>query len=364
MPTAAIWGAGGIANTHMDALRSNGIAVAAVVSRTEDGARAFAQRWGIPRWGTDPAMLFTPEIDCVHICTPPNLHYEMAVTLLEQGKHVLCEKPLCFSDEQARRLARLAARTGRVCAVNFNVRFHTACQAARKAVQAPDFGRVLLIHGSYLQEFGALPAPVDWRMNPQLAGRMHAVTEIGSHWMDLAQWISTRRITAVSAQFDHFHPTRYVENGVMHAQPGPNRTPMAVDSEDAAVISLRFEDGAMGAVVLSELSQGRCNHLSLEITGEQENLWWNSEQPTLLCRARRGEGVRSQVFAFGSGFADTFRSLIGAVYQDVAAGAPSAQPGYPTFADGMRNVQLCNAVLDSAQHNGAWISVPLQEEIT
>lgn len=193
---------------------------------------------------------------------------------------------------------------------------------------------------------------------------MHAVTEIGSHWMDLAQWISARRITAVSAQFDHFHPTRYVENGVMHAQPGPNRTPMAVDSEDAAVISLRFEDGAIGAVVLSELSQGRCNHLSLEITGEQENLWWNSEQPTLLCRARRGEGVRSQVFAFGSGFADTFRSLVGAVYQDVAAGSPSIRPGYPTFADGMRNVQLCNAVLESAQHNGAWISVPLQEEIT
>lgn len=109
--------------------------------------------------------------------------------------------------------------------VNFNVRFHTACQAARKAVQAPDFGRVLLIHGSYLQEFGALPAPVDWRMNPQLAGRMHAVTEIGSHWMDLAQWISARRITAVSAQFDHFHPTRYAENGVMHAQPGPNPVP-------------------------------------------------------------------------------------------------------------------------------------------
>lgn len=79
---------------------------------------------------------------------------------------------------------------------------------------------------------------------------------------------------------------------------------------------------------------------------------------------RRERGVRSQVFAFGSGFADTFRSLVGAVYQDVAAGSPSIRPGYPTFADGMRNVQLCNAVLESAQHNGAWISVPLQEEIT
>ena len=114
MPTAAIWGAGGIANTHLDALRSNGITVAAVVSRTQDGARAFAQRWGIPQWGSDPAILFAPEIDCVHICTPPNLHYEMAVTLLEQGKRVLCEKPLCFSDEQARHLAQLAARAGRV----------------------------------------------------------------------------------------------------------------------------------------------------------------------------------------------------------------------------------------------------------
>ena len=104
MPTAAIWGAGGIANTHLDALRSNGITVAAVVSRTEDGARAFAQRWGIPQWGSDPAILFAPEIDCVHICTPPNLHYEMAVTLLEQGKHVLCEKPMAATAPPRNRL--------------------------------------------------------------------------------------------------------------------------------------------------------------------------------------------------------------------------------------------------------------------
>lgn len=362
MPTAAIWGAGGIANTHVEALRSNGIAVAAVVSRTKAGAQAFAQRWGIPRWGDDPELLFAPEIDCVHICTPPNLHDEMAAEALRRGKHVLCEKPLCFSNEQAWALSRLAARTGRIGAVNFNIRFHTACQAAREAVQAPDFGRVLLIHGSYLQEFGALPAPVDWRMNPQMAGRMHAVTEIGSHWMDLAQWMTDCPITAVSAQFDQFHPVRYVENGVMYAQDGPGRTAMRVDSEDAAVVNLRFADGAIGAVVLSELSQGRCNRLSLEVTGEQETLWWNSEQPTLLSRARRGAGVQTQVFAFGSGFADTFRTLIGAVYQDVAAGGPSPQPSYPTFADAAVNVALCNAVWESAHHNGAWVSVPTQKE--
>ena len=89
MPTAAIWGAGGIANTHLDALRSNGITVAAVVSRTQDGARAFAQRWGIPQWGSDPAILFAPEIDCVHICTPPNLH--MLALLQQSDRHFIVQ---------------------------------------------------------------------------------------------------------------------------------------------------------------------------------------------------------------------------------------------------------------------------------
>lgn len=358
MITAAIWGAGGIAHTHAEALRSCGIPIAAVVSRREEGSQKFAEQWKIPKYGTDPSLLFPEEITCIHICTPANLHYEMVLECLNHGKHVLCEKPLCLEDNQARHLAQVARQKGLVCAVNFNVRFHSACQAAKEMVQSPDFGRVLLIHGNYLQEFGALPAPMDWRYDPSLGGRMHAVTEIGTHWMDIAQHISGKRITAVSAQFGSFWPVRHLEGGMMCAHAAPDRTPVCVSSEDAAIISLRFEDGAIGVVTLSEASQGRYNHLCLEITGEKQNLWWNSEQSNLLSFAQRSGTVQSQVFAFAGGFSDTFRCLVSAFYQDIAAGVPGTDPTYATFRDGMYNVMLCNAVFESAARNSVWVQLP------
>ena len=188
---------------------------------------------------------------------------------------------------------------------------------------------------------------------------MHAITEIGTPWMDIAQCISGRRVTAVSAQFGSFWPVRYLENGMMQPESAPGRKPVAVSGEDAAVISLRFEDGAIGVVTLSEVSQGRCNHLSLEITGEQESLWWNSEQNNLLRFARRGEAVQSRIFAFAGGFPDTFRALMAAVYQDVVNGAHGADPEYPTFRDGMYSVLLCNAIFESAARNSVWVSLPI-----
>lgn len=361
MLTCAIWGSGQIAETHAEMLRANGIAIAAVVSRRAEAARDFAVRWDIPAYGTDPALLFQEDICAVHICTPPALHYEMALECLRRGKHVLCEKPLCLGDDEARTLTRLAEEKGLVCAVNFNVRFHDACQAARAIVQSPDFGRVLLIHGSYLQEFGSLPAPKDWRYDPRLAGNMHAVTEIGSHWVDIAQHISGKRITAVSAQFGAFWPVRQEAGGVMYPDPAPDRIPCPVDSEDAAVLSLRFEGGAIGAVTLSEVSPGRYNHLSLEITGEHGNIWWNAEQSSTLCFARRDGSVRSQLFPFSGAFSGTFRQLMAAFYRDIAAGGASPNPDYPTFRDGLRNAALCNAIYESASGNGRWVALPEEE---
>ena len=357
MQTAAIWGAGFIAQTHVDALRANGINIALVVSRTREGAQEFAAAHGIPSASDDPTLLFDESIDCVHVCTPPNLHYSMVRTLLEHGKNVVCEKPLCLDEREAEELYSLARESGLVCAVNFNVRFHDACQRAHALTADPAFGRILLVHGTYLQEFGALPTAKTWRYDERMAGKMHAVTEIGSHWMDLAEFVSGRRICAVSAQFDRFHPVRYVENGMMYAEPAENREPFAVESEDAAVLSLCFEGGAIGSCLLSELSQGRTNRLTLEVTGEKQNLWWDSENHTALNSAERGKGVHTELYPFGGGFADTFRRLLTEVYADIAAGKVSDAPRYPSFADGYRSVKLCKAVYDSAMNDAKWVEV-------
>ncbi len=354
-----IWGAGNIAHTHAEALLAAGITAAAIVDVDEEKAKAFAEEFHIKKWGCDPSILLEEEIQTVHVCTPPNLHYEMVMQLLEHRKNVLCEKPLCFEDVQAEELVRKAKERGVVCAINFNVRFHMACQKARKLVESDAFGRVNLIHGNYLQEFNAFPAPIDWRYNTKLAGRMRAVTEIGTHWMDIAQYISGQKVKAVSANFGRFYPERYVEENTMYpdSKNGKRTETINVISEDAAAINLKFENGAIGTLLLSEISQGRINRITLEVTGEKMNLWWNSEDNNLLNTAVKGSGVNTEIFGFGNGFMDTFCSLVKSFYEDVKKGCISEDPVYPTFEEGENIVKLCNAMLDSADSDGKWVLV-------
>lgn len=355
---AGIWGAGNIAATHAEALKMSGISIGAVVDVDRRRSGEFAKNWGAETWGDDSAILFREDISAVHVCTPPNLHYEMVMRLLNAGKHVLCEKPLCFDDSQAQELAQISKEKGLVCAVNFNVRFHLACQRAREIVSAPDFGPVLLIHGNYMQEFNAFPAPLDWRYDPVLAGKMRAVTEIGTHWMDIAQYISRKKITAVSALFGRFHPERTLDGGMMYRPETHTKGEVfGVSSEDAAAVNIRFEDGAIGCVLFSEVSPGRINRITLEVTGTDRNLWWNSEDNNMLHTARKGEGVNTQVFGFGNGFADTFRTLLKAYYTDVHAGVAPEKTVYPGFDEGAQIVRLCNALLESAENNSEWVQV-------
>lgn len=355
---AAIWGAGRIANTHAEAIKAMGGGLAAVVDVSAEAAADFALRWGAAAHGTDKELLFAPDIDIVHVCTPPNLHFEMVSELLQRKKHVLCEKPLCFENAQADELAALARQQGCICAINFNVRFHMACQKAREVVAAEDFGPVMLVHGNYLQEFNAFPAPLDWRYNPVLAGRMRAVTEIGSHWADIAQYISGRKILAVSALFGRFNPKRVLDGGVMYPI-GKHEGGEVFDviSEDAACVNLKFADGAIGAVTLSEVSEGRINRITLEVTGENKNLWWNSEDNNMLHTAAKGGGVNTEVFGFGNGFADTFRTLVGHYYAAVQAGKLPERPVYPDFTEGAGIVKICNAMLASADKDSAWTPI-------
>ena len=358
---AAIIGGGFAGSIHASALRSCGIELAAVVTRREETARAFAGKWGATVWGTDPDCIFDMEIDAVHICTPPVSHLTYAEAALKSGKAVFCEKPLCLTTEEAQRMVELAAASGKACAVNYNVRYHMAVQRAREIMKSGVFGRPLLIHGSYLQEFHILPAPYDWRYDPETAGNMRAVTEIGSHWIDTAQYVSGKKATAVSACFGAFFPDRVIRNGMMEAagksagmmeaageSAGNAKRRLSVSSEDAACVSFRYEDGAIGNVMLSEISPGRGNRLALEITCENGSLWWNEEENNVLHTAVRGKGVNTELFAFGNGFEDTFVSVMKQYYEG---------GDFPTFREAAQIVKVCAAIEKSAGRESEWVSV-------
>lgn len=354
---AAILGTGFIAHIHAQALRTLDIKVKCAVDHKYNTAKAFAATWGIPEYGDDFNMLLTDDIDCVHVCTPPAFHFDTLMQLIKKKKNIICEKPLCLNPEQALILTVEAKKSGVICAVNFNVRYHAANQYAKKLVETGDFGPINLIHGSYLQEFHTLPTPMGWRYDTKLSGNMRAVTEIGSHWFDLAQYLSGKKITAVSSAFGKFNPERFIDNNVMYRdKPSKNSAPLRVDTEDAAAVTLRFEDGIIGNVLLSEVSHGRKNRLSIEITGYNKSLWWNAEESNRVNVAEKDGHAYEELFAFENGFADTFKRMFEAVYQSIEADSPAGQM-FPSFSDAARNVLICDAVYQSANSDSKWVKL-------
>lgn len=353
----AIVGCGFISNIHVSALINQQQTVVRVVDSELSVAKEFAERWNIPSYCTRFDEVLKSDIDCVHICTPPMLHYDMVKQVLMAKKHVVCEKPLCFSSEQARELMQLSQDNALVAAVNFNVRYHDGCQRAKQLVQSGDLGSIHLINGSYLQEFHALPANYMWRYMPELAGPMRAVTEIGSHWIDLIRFLTGLEISEVSATFGSFDRDRILAEGMMYPKEAGKGEIIRVDSEDAAIIALRFHNGAIGSLFLSEVSHGRSNYIDFNITGSKRSVWWCSENPYALSTGTKSNGIQTVVNAFSGGFPDTFSSFFEQVYKGLESNGALSSGMFPTILDGYRNTAVCEAIFQSANNNSAWMEV-------
>lgn len=353
----AIIGAGSIAEVHVSELQSLGQEVVMAVGTNLSRTEKFAEKWGIEKSSVDYREAFTSDIDVVHICVPPALHYEITKEALKAGKHVICEKPLCLDVEESKELMNLANEKNLVNGINFNVRFHDACEEIKGSIESGEIGKINLIHGSYLQEFHALPADYSWRYQDELAGPTRATSEIGSHWIDLARYLTGLEIVEVSANYGKFNPERYVRDNMMYADEEEHTEKIHVNSDDCATVLLRFSNGAIGNIVLSEISHGRNNQLRIDISGTKKSIWWNNENPYTVNSAGKFTGVNAKTNAFGGGFPSTFKNFFAEVYKDMAAGEPSKAPKYPTFKDGYINSAVCNAIYESANNNAKWTEV-------
>lgn len=356
--SVAIIGCGNIANMHAKALLQLGKKLHVVVDNDIEQARRFKDNWGASLAANKLEKALVKEVHSVHLCTPPALHYSMAKQILQAQKNLICEKPLCLSAAQAKELYQLARQNNLIAAVNFNVRYHMACQKAKEIIKEPEFGKINLIHGSYLQEFHLLPAEYMWRYRPEISGNMRAVTEIGSHLVDLLRFWTGLEIGEVSANFANFTPKRLIKDGMMYAQEKDEAgQALTVTTEDAAVISLRFANGAIGCLFLSEVSCGRSNQINLEVSSGKQSIWWCSENPYLLNTAKgKFSGVTAQVNAFGGGFLETFLDFFSQVYGAMENGTDAS---YPSFFDGYANAAVCQAIYKSANSNSAWVKVDM-----
>ncbi len=374
---AAVVGTGFIGVVHVEALRRLGVEVLGVVGSSPARAREKAKSAVLPEpYDSFEAMLADDRVDVVHITSPNRAHFPQAKAALEAGKHVVCEKPLAMTSAETGELLALAQRSGLVHAVNFNIRFYSQCIEAHERIAAGEIGRVHQVTGSYLQDWLLLDTDWNWRLDPAEGGELRAVGDIGSHWIDLLQYVTGRRVEAVMADLSTVLPVRRVPTGPVETFAGGrggDRVDREMTTEDTAGILLRLDGGARAVCAVSQLSAGRRNACSWQVDGGAGAVSWSSERPEELWlghRERPNEillrdatlqtppAAAAQVLPAGhaEGFADTFRELYRAVYTAVAAGRPAEHPDYPTFADGHDEALIADAIAASARE-GRWVAV-------
>jgi predicted dehydrogenase len=348
---AGVVGTGFVGAVHVQALRALGVEVTGIVGSTPERAQAS----GLASvYESFEALLGDDRVDVVHLTTPNHVHHPQVKRTLEAGKHVVCEKPLAMTSAESAELLELAEASGLVHCTNFNLRFFPLVHEAHARVLAGELGEVWNVHGGYLQDWLLYPTDWNWRLEPEKGGELRAIGDIGSHWMDMARFVSGQRIVELCADLATTIPVRRRPIGEVQtfsSAADVERVDAPMATEDLGHVLVRFDGGARGAFKVSQVSAGRRNNLHFEVDGSAGALAWDAERHEELWLGRRDEpnGVlqrnaplmhpdaasRTHLPAgHAEGWVETFRELYRSVYADVARGGPAEMPDYPTFRDG------------------------------
>jgi predicted dehydrogenase len=373
---AAVIGTGFIGTVHIEALRRLGIPITGVLGSSPDRGADRSAALGVGRAYTSlDDLLADPAVQVVHVTSPNVAHYSQVKQILASGRHVICEKPLAMTSAQSAEMLALSRATGKIAAVCYNIRFYPLNQHARGMVAAGDLGDVRLITGHYHQDWLAKPTDWNWRLEADEGGVLRSVGDIGTHWVDLTSFITGQRATAVLADLSTFIPERQKPLGPIETfSTAKGATePRQIITDDAAMIMLRYPNGARAVMSTSQISRGRKNALHWDIAGSEASAAWHSETPDHLWIGHRdapnqvlqrdanlmnanGAAAANLPGGHVEGFADSFRALFAQVYADVGKGARSADAAYASFDDGHYEMLFCDAVLQSAK-TGRWVEI-------
>ena len=374
----AIAGTGFMGKVHTENVRRLGnVEVAAVVGSRPERAQKFAEAMSIPIATANlEDVLGNREISAVHICTPNVDHFPMSLAAIEAGKAVLCEKPITMNVDEAQRLVAAAKAKNTVNCVQHNLRYYPVVQQMRQMIAAGDLGEILIVQGTYSQDWLLYDTDWNWRLDSKSNGKLRVMGVIVSHWMDMIQHLTALPITAVCADLTTFHKTRKRPKGSVETFAGKKAAPtdyetFKVDTEDFGIVMLRLGERARGAFTVSQVSAGRKNRFAFEIFGTKAGLAWDQEQPDTLWIGHRNEPNQLMVkdpslmypaaasFAdlpggHSEGYDDSHKQVFKHFYARVAD--PSAPIDYPTFQDGLRGMILLEKVAESAAKK-AWVEV-------
>jgi predicted dehydrogenase len=383
----AIFGTGFMGRVHLEAVRRlESVEAVAIAGRNLDAARRLGAGFSISTIATDYRdVLRDPEIDAVHICTPNAQHFPMAKDALQASKHVICEKPLATSLEEAEELVSLAVDQGVRNCVCHNLRYYPMVQQMRRLCEAGNLGEILVVQGTYFQDWLLYDTDWNWRVNAKAGGPSRCMADIGSHWFDMAEHVTGLRVTSLCADLQTFHPTRKqpkhsVETFANKLLGAEDYIETAVDTEDFGAVIFRMGARARGSVTASQVSSGRKNRLSMEIYGTRSSVAWNQERPDELWVGHRDAG--NQIFikdpsllklearsyadlpgGHSEGYDDTFKQVFRRFYASISAPATDkagTAPEYPQFVDGLRQLVILSAALQS-HRTRSWADVPAFE---
>ena len=372
---AAIIGCGFMGPAHAEALARIGVQVKGILGVDGHETHRASQMLGVLGYN-ELRDLLKDDIDVVHITTPNRYHYEMSKAALLAGKHVLCEKPLAMTSGETSELVALAQQHQRVAGVNYNMRFYPVNIEAAQLIDHGDIGKPYSVVGSYVQDWLLYPTDYNWRVLADEGGLLRAVADIGTHWLDLIQTVTGLKVAAVFADLSTIHPVRKRPKGEVETFSGKTQKIEATEdisiiTDDCGSILLRFDNGAVGNLWVSQTTAGRKNCLRYEIAGSKSALYWNSERPNELWCGHRDKANEVKLKDPGllsspalkyigypgghnEGYPDTFKQCFKAFYDYVTD--PRGTPEFPTFQEGHHEVQLCEAIMKSHQKK-VWIEL-------
>ncbi|MGV4796844.1 Gfo/Idh/MocA family protein [Rhizobium sp. F40D2] len=346
-----------------------------VVDVTDGLADEARQRFGFEEASSDwRSVVNRADIDVVDICTPNNVHAEIAIEASKAGKHIICEKPLARTVEEARAMAEAVKKAGVINMVAFNYRRTPAVALARKYIEEGRIGRILNFRGTYLQDWSADPnSPLSWRFQKKIAGS-GTVGDIGTHVVDLAHYL-VGPIAEVIALTSTYNKTRPLQQGGVDklgaAEKAADAERGEVDVDDEVVSMLKFVNGAIGSLEATRNAYGRNNFITLEIHGTKGSIHFNYERRDELQVMFADDPADARGFrtvytgpahpyggglwpipGLGIGYSET---KIVECYDFFSAIAKGRQPS-PNFDDGLLTELVADAFLRSGE-SGTWEKV-------
>lgn len=373
-----IIGMGYIGESHIEAVRRIGCCeLYAVADTNAELARAKAEYYGIERcYASVEELLADPDIDAVHNCTPNFLHLAINKEIIKSGKHLLSEKPLCTTYEEAYELVELKKQyPNSVAAVNFNYRLNPMVQEMRSRIADGKIGDVRIITGSYQQDWLLYDTDYSWRLEPEVSGKSCAIADIGSHWMDSIQHVTGHKITEVMADVKTMIPVRKKPKkqvGTFSNNMPSEYDEVEIQNEDYGAVMFHTDKGATGVYHVSELAAGHGCYLNYEINGSKASFRWSQEENDKLWMGLRSddnryiirdpnalspEAKQYSALAMGhpEGWNDAFKGNIYAFYKYIEDGM-QGEPVFATLEQAAYIVKLTEAVIESSNKK-SWVKV-------